>query len=294
MKVANVLFPSDYFDKNSPDAALKSEYDAAVADGRLDVRAFDLELFEERGVIALSQPFCDEALPLVYRGWMMKPGQYEAFHSALRGSGLRPIVEPVAYAEFHMFPLAYERHEVLRENSPLLVAFQGRSVDAAVVSDSFGRFMVKDYVKSVKGTSFPRFFETPVTQDEMDVIVERFVALRGGLFTEGVVCKEYVDLAACGDATNEWRAFFLGGRLLSLCRNSNQPAGSAAPPESLLASCANLGSPYYTVDFAELADGGWIVVETGDGQVSGLAAAQDAVTYYRVLADAFEGGMNHG
>ena len=45
---------------------------------------------------------------------------------------------------------------------------------------------------------------------------------------------------------------------------------------------------YYTVDFAERADGTWIVVETGDGQVSGLAAAQDPVIYYQVLADAFE------
>lgn len=44
----------------------------------------------------------------------------------------------------------------------------------------------------------------------------------------------------------------------------------------------------YTVDFAERADGVWIVVETGDGQVSGLAAAQDPVIYYQVLADALE------
>lgn len=30
------------------------------------------------------------------------------------------------------------------------------------------------------------------------------------------------------------------------------------------------------------------MVETGDGQVSGLAAAQDSVIYYQVLADALE------
>lgn len=42
------------------------------------------------------------------------------------------------------------------------------------------------------------------------------------------------------------------------------------------------------MDFAERADGTWVVVETGDGQVSGLAVAQDPVIYYQVLADAFE------
>lgn len=42
------------------------------------------------------------------------------------------------------------------------------------------------------------------------------------------------------------------------------------------------------MDFAERADGAWIVVETGDGQVSGLTAAQDPVIYSQVLADALE------
>ena len=80
----------------------------------------------------------------------------------------------------------------------------------------------------------------------------------------------------------------LAGDLLNVCRNSNQPASAAKPLEELVLACSNLGSPYYTVDFAERADGAWIVVETGDGQVSGLAAAQDPVIYYQVLADALE------
>ena len=80
----------------------------------------------------------------------------------------------------------------------------------------------------------------------------------------------------------------LAGDLLNVCRNSNQPASAAKPPEELVLACSNLGSPYYTVDFAERADGAWIVVETGDGQVSGLAAAQDPVIYYQVLVDALE------
>ena len=45
---------------------------------------------------------------------------------------------------------------------------------------------------------------------------------------------------------------------------------------------------------AQRADGSWIVVETGDGQVSGLAAAQDPVIYYQVMADVLERGGSHG
>ena len=71
--------------------------------------------------------------------------------------------------------------------------------------------MVKDYAKSVKGTRFPVSFRTPTSQERMDEIVEEFVRLRRDLFTAGIVCKEYVDLVRCGGATNEWRAFYLGG-----------------------------------------------------------------------------------
>lgn len=149
--------------------------------------------------------------------------------------------------------------------------------------------MVKDYAKSVKGTRLPVSFRTPASQERIDEIVKEFVRLHGDLFTAGIVCREYVDLARCGGATNEWRAFYLGGgssqRMQELL---NQPASVAKPPEELVLACSDLGSPYYTVDFAERADGAWIVVETGDGQVSGLAAAQDPVIYYQVLADALE------
>ena len=41
-----------------------------------------------------------------------------------------------------------------------------------------------------------------------------------------------------------------------------------------------LPSNYYTVDFAELSNGDWIVIETGDGQVSGLSPNQYPFKYY--------------
>ena len=161
-RFANILFPADYFDKKAPDGAMRAEHDAAVAVARFDVGLFDLKLFEERGMVVLTRPFLDPSLPLLYRGWMMKPRQYSSFYDSLCDKGLYPIVAPEHYSEFHMFPLAYERHEALRSHSPKLLAFEGESVDAGIVDRAFSRFMVKDYVKSVKGTSFPQFFETPI------------------------------------------------------------------------------------------------------------------------------------
>ena len=45
----------------------------------------------------------------------------------------------------------------------------------------------------------------------------------------------------------------------------------------------NLPSCYYTVDYAELADGSWKVIEAGDGSVSGLSENQNAEQYFRAL-----------
>ena len=52
-RVVNVLFPADYFEKIAPDGLMRIEYGSACSEGRLDVGLFDLELFEERGELAL-------------------------------------------------------------------------------------------------------------------------------------------------------------------------------------------------------------------------------------------------
>lgn len=287
-KVANILFPADYFDKKKPDQSLRAEYEAAVHEDRFDVLLFDIEAFEESGRVRLDRDPVVAGLPLVYRGWMMRPLEYEEFLRGLPHELFKPLTMASQYAELHMFPLAYGRHERLRAVTPGLLAFPTGRIKADAVNAAFRRFMVKDYVKSAKQTSFPAFVDTPITQEEADALSERFVELRGTLYTCGIVCKEYVGLAEYGGFTNEWRAFYVCGRLLNICRNSNQHASCPAPPDELVDGLAGLDSPYYTVDFAEKSDGGWVVIETGDGQVSGLAAAQDPVLYYMALADALE------
>ena len=69
--------------------------------------------------------------------------------------------------------------------------------------------------------------------------------------------------------------------------NSGQGDFTPNPPRTLLEKYCSLGSPFYTVDFAELADGSWKVIETGDGGVSGLSDRQDAGAFYRALHMAF-------
>ena len=152
---------------------------------------------------------------------------------------------------------------------------------------SFDRFMVKDYVKSVKGTEFPKFFDHSITQEEFDNWMEVFYKYRGDLLTGGICIKEFLDLKRYGEKTNEYRVFYINHEIATICRNSGQADFTAEPPKELLEKYSHLDSPYYTVDYAELEDGSWRIVEAGDGEVSGLSDNQDYNSYFRALYQCF-------
>jgi hypothetical protein len=150
--------------------------------------------------------------------------------------------------------------------------------------------MVKDYVKSAKQTGFPQRIETPVTREDCDRLSDEFIRLRGDLYTGGIVCKQYVELRKYAMRTNEWRGFYLFGKLLTLSGNSMQFPVCPQPPKELVERMEGFDSPFYTVDFGELADGSWTVLETGDGQVSGLATEIMPEEFYAALAEGISAG----
>ena len=63
----------------------------------------------------------------------------------------------------------------------------------------------------------------------------------------------------------------------------NNHINALLPPQQLLEKYSHLESEYYTIDYAELEDGSWKIIEAGDGQVSGLAEHQDYEQYFKVL-----------
>jgi len=285
---ATILFPGDYFSLNNPDDNFAAELDAVTACDELDVALFNYNEYIEGAPLKLNKPASQCAKMLIYRGWMMKPNQYERFYSDLVSLGFDPLTSPSSYERMHCFPSA---GEIFRGQTPqfkVYPAANGRvEINADEVNASFDRFMVKDYVKSVKGTSFPTYIKTPIAQEDLDSLIEEFIKLRGALFTGGIVLKEFVDLKRYGKATNEWREFrFLNGIRLALARNSNQPDSCRRPPNDYLVTRNMVVVPFYTVDYAELEDGSWTILEVGDGGVSGLAAADNPIGFYEKMADA--------
>lgn len=279
-----IVFPSYFYDIHKVDEDLRQEYDAVLASGLYDVALFSYDAWFNDGKLVFDGT-SDIEREAVYRGWMMQPEQYERFYAALLSRGVRLVTPPEAYRLMHVFPNVY--HLVEEDTAKMEIFPLHTQIDVEELKRKFGRFMVKDYVKSVKGTEFPRYFGHDVTQEDLDRWMEVFYKYRGDLLTGGICIKEYLDLKRYGDHTNEYRVFYINHEIATVCRNSLQGNYTPEPPASLIQKYRNLDSPYYTVDYAELENGSWRVIEAGDGEVSGLSDGQDYEQYFRALYHCF-------
>lgn len=272
-----IVFPSSYMSGRRVDEAFEREYEAALAAG-LAAALFRQELWDEERKVRLDQEISGPAL---YRGWMMKPEEYELFYEALTETGLNLFTAPPQYAAMHIFPNVYR---YLQEDTPKTLFFPLHArMDVGEIREQLGDFLIKDHVKSAKNTDFPAFFGGDMTQEEFDRWMERFYEIRGELLTGGILAKQYVRLKQYDGHTNEYRVFYLRGHIVSVSRNSLQPGFTAELPRPLAEKYAALPSPFYTVDYAEKGDGNWTVIEAGEGGVSGLSEGQDCGAFFRAV-----------
>lgn len=275
-----ILFPSDYFNRNKIDTELEQEYIAAKKAG-FGVMLFDYSSWFESKKLVLNQNVdCDLVL---YRGWMMKPELYCEFEKQLKSLGYYPIVDSSSYKRLHEFVHVYP---IIRNDTAPIMKFPLHTrIDVEFIKSTLGRFMVKDYVKSVKGSDFPVYFDSTITQSEFDNWMEKFYECRGDLLTGGICIKKYLDLKKYDSHTNEYRAFYYHNELMILMKSSNQIIEYCKPPVELINKYKMLDSPFFTIDFAELEDGSWTVIECGDGQVSGITDSSQTELFYKLLKE---------
>lgn len=275
-----VLFPSSYRDRRKVDEDLQAEYEAVMNTGLFEIVIFEYEKwFHEDKLVIHSRP--SEMQKAVYRGWMMKPEMYQRFYEQLLLQNIELVTSPAEYERMHIFPNVYE---LVKEDTAKMREYSlYETISVDELKKEFHRFMIKDYVKSVKGTDFPVYFDESIGQEVFNQWMEVFYKYRGNLLTGGICVKEYLDLKRYGDKTNEFRVFYINHEIATVSRNSGQMNMTKVPPDELLEKYGNLPSVYYTVDFAELEDGTWKIIEAGDGSVSGLSMNQNYEEYFRKL-----------
>ena len=272
-----ILFPLDY-SGTGVDRAFTDEYNAAI-ENDISVIFFDQKLWDTQKQVKIdsSIPKIDDTV--IYRGWMMKPEEYRVFYQLLSEKSIYLLTIPDTYERFHLFPNIYK---YIKKDTPPILQFSTKDrIDVAKIEKSLGDFMIKDSVKSAKNTDFPKYFKKDTSQHEFDCWMKRFYEIRGKLFTGDIIAKKYVPLKQYAGKTNEFRVFYLNGFPISISRNSLQDNITPMVPDNLVNKYSNLPSLFYTVDYAELENGAWVIIEAGDGGVSGPSPDQNLFSFYR-------------
>ena len=279
-----LVFPSEPFELKSVDPDFEAERKAANAAG------FTTILVDTDEMRVASKGLTG---PAVYRGWMLKPSDYELLDQLLKSRGLELITSPEAYLACHYLPSWYES---FKDVTPRSLWFEGASPDTNAISEHFGgaALVLKDYVKSAKHYwKEACFIPRASDREALARVTERFLELRDGHPEGGLVYREFLEFQSIGKhqvsdmpLTLEFRLFFVKGKLLCSSRywgDADYP--EQEPPLDYFTELAQgVQSPFFSMDIAADTDGRWWVVEIGDAQVSGLPDGLDPGTFYGGLA----------
>lgn len=288
------LFPCDYFQHQLPDLDYKAEYESALAKG-FQVLLFDLTAFLVESSIHL--PAVTEEKTVIYRGWMMTVAQYQGFYRALAKHNYYLINEPGQYRQCHCLPFWYAQ---LVDFTPKSVWSEGQIDQAGILAmlQNFGEepVMVKDYVKSRKH-EWDDCFYIPHASDETEAlrVIANFLERQGEDLQGGLVLRRYHSLKMIGQHSQsgmplakEVRVFcYKHQPFCYLDYWSTQTEFDRQSLQKAIEASAVLDSSFYTVDLAQTTEGDWLIIEVGDGQVSGLQAFS-ANTFYESFSKAIQ------
>jgi hypothetical protein len=278
-----ILFPCQSYNLKQVDEAFEVEANTCKLIG-IEYYLFDYDFFVETGGFKTTINIQDY-YTLIYRGWMLKPLQYKGLAEyvvAKSNFQVTLINNSWEYDSCHCFPNVYG---LVKRYTPRIQELPNWG-DVYTTDLKFD-FFIKDHVKSIKTIDGVEKLDKNLYMTFKDELVDKiaqFVKERGKLFTGNIVLKEFVDLKKIKGKTNEWRAFYFNGEFLTCFQNSYLKT-TEQPPLKLInevGECLHQRSNFFTVDFALTESNHWIVIETGDGQVSGLPDGSE-LSFYNTL-----------
>ena len=227
---------------------------------------------------------------------MIQPDKYKSLYQGLLKKQIKLINTPEEYKTCHYLPSSYE---FIKESTPSInwMEIKG-SVDFEKIFELTDNFkddpiIVKDYVKSQKHNWAEACFITKASdKDLVKKVVSRFIDLQGEGLNVGLVFRKFEELEFLTNhskskmpLTKEFRLFFLNGRIIQIFNYWDEGDYGDTKPD--LRAFEEIGkevkSKFFTMDIAKKKDGDWIVMELGDGQVSGLPDNADKSEFYRTV-----------
>ncbi|QAA35323.1 DUF4343 domain-containing protein [Clostridium manihotivorum] len=256
----------------------EDEYEQAKGLG-LNVLLFSYEDLVDLKKVKILQS--EEINRVIYRGWMLKPEDYECLYTNLADKNYYLINTPQEYVNTHYLPNWYEHLEKL---TPRTIWSKGIPEEKEII-DMLKEFneepvIVKDYVKSRKHEWFESCYIPNAKETENALkVVNNFINGQGEYLNKGIVFREFIELESTGfheksgmPISNELRLFIFNYKVVCTIGYWNGENINEYPEfvDDIVRNLMNIKSNFFTVDIAKKADGQWVVMELGDGQVSGL------------------------
>ena len=240
------LFSASSANPRRPDEMFTDQWDAVT------LADFSASVCSD-AVVAGVKPLRDipSGSQVVYRGWMLKGGEYASLVHAIEESGTSALTSPQNYMRAHHLPNWYP---LLTDLTPETHFFPADANLATVLQSlDWEAYFIKDYVKSLK-TGRGAIARTPA---EAAAIIEEMKEYRGEI--EGGICVRRVEDFI---PQSETRYAALHGVAYSPTK--------ASIPDPVQRCAERIPCPFFSVDAAERRNGVLRVVEIGDGQVSDI------------------------
>lgn len=266
------------------DEDYEDEYEAARKD--FACALFSYEDFMEGKLKLYGEDISGLA---IYRGWMMKPEMYRDFYQALELRGIHLINTPEEYERYHLLPGWYED---FKDETALSLWTKGNNLEDVIhISEALdGAYIVKDYVKSRKHEWYDAcFIKNIQDKGNLETVVNNFITRQGDNLVGGVVLRKFETLKSIGyhqqsgmPLSEEYRVFVYANKILAIDDYWMKKANINITLEEyqwIESIASKINSIFVTIDIARKEDGKLMIMELGDGQVSGLQQLEPTTFY---------------
>jgi len=262
--VIHFLFPCDPLGRKKPDELVADQHALALSMG-FSASLFDLDELQRSYTFKGIGKIPEEAT-VVYRGWMLTVPQYGQLVDAILSRGATPLTQVDEYARTHWI-YGWYHNPVIQQYTTESRFYNLNDDHAAEFAKlGWGEIFIKDYVKSLK-TAPGSIADSPEKVTEIIRAMRQYRELEGGITFRRA--EEYV-------AGSERRYFILNGTLFSL--------GDVPVPMFVYDIIPEVRSKFFSLDVAQRVDGGWRLIELGDGQVSDIVNGWTADIFMRIWA----------
>jgi hypothetical protein len=284
LEAVNFIFCNHPLDPKRVDEDYEEEFQAAGLE-----HACALFSYENLEMGKLSLYGEDISGLTIYRGWMMKPKMYRTFYNKLEARGIILINTPEEYERYHMLPGWYD--DFKDDTTKSVWEDQGTVESALMMTKGLeGSYIVKDYVKSRKHEWYDACFINNIADKvNTEKIIRNFVERQDSDLVGGIVLRQFEKLKSIGfhpksgmPISEEYRVFVFAGRIMIMddyWQDNQKVSFSGEERLWIEAAVKKLKSDFITIDIARREDGRLIIMELGDGQVSGLQQIKPADFY---------------